>query len=331
MWTRLDDSLHAHPKVLELGGDLAPLGLWALALSHCGAYRTDGHVRRLAAVRLAGSAEQLEQLATSLVRVGLWELHSSGDGWQVHDFLDFNPSRADESERLEELSAKRSQAGQKGAAKRWGGARPADGKTDGKTAFAIGKGDGKPHGNGDSKRSSHADKDAAPWQSDSKGSRAEHGPDPTRPDLPAPLRVAGAAAPLSLSSPPAGGASAGKRAGAKHTSEQIAEKTRVVDAFIACCEATKGIRPKVRHEGEHKAAFELAKTYGAEEACAIVRGAFEREFVVNENTSLRYIASKADTFRGARVAKAGAMTRQIAPASGPRGWCAATAEDPVPQ
>jgi hypothetical protein len=90
-WAKLDDTLHAHPKATDAG--LEAMGLWVLTLSHCGAYLTDGHVRRPIALRTAGSAEVLERLAANLVRVGLWELHPGGDGWQVHDYLEFNPSR----------------------------------------------------------------------------------------------------------------------------------------------------------------------------------------------------------------------------------------------
>jgi hypothetical protein len=50
--------------------------------------------------------------------------------------------------------------------------------------------------------------------------------------------------------------------------------------------------------------FELAKRFGADEACGIVRRAFEHDFVVRENATIRYIASRADTFRGASPRKA---------------------------
>jgi hypothetical protein len=86
-WSKVCDSLHGHPKAMDAG--LEAMGLWVLALSYCGAYLTDGHVKRSAAARLAGG--RLDDLADALVRVGLWELHPTGDGWQIHDYLDFNP------------------------------------------------------------------------------------------------------------------------------------------------------------------------------------------------------------------------------------------------
>jgi hypothetical protein len=154
-WVRLDDTLHSHPKVLDAG--LEALGLWALALSHCGAYLTDGHVRRAAAMRLAGAPDVLERLASTLVRVGLWEVHPSGDGWQVHDFLAYNPSRAEVQSQRSDLSEKRAEAGRKGAASRW---------------HRDGTANAKPHGNG----VANAD------GKDGNCHGPDHGPVPSRPD-----------------------------------------------------------------------------------------------------------------------------------------------------
>jgi len=124
-WSKLDDTLHGHPKALDAG--LEAMGLWTLTLSHCGAYLTDGWVKRAAALRFAGATD-VERLSATLVHVGLWEPHPSGDGWQVHDFLAYNPPAETVRAQRAELSAKRAEAGRKGAAKRW----QTDGKPDGK-------------------------------------------------------------------------------------------------------------------------------------------------------------------------------------------------------
>ena len=113
-WSRIDDTLHGHPKVLD--ADLEAMGLWVLTLSHCAAYLTDGHVKRAAAVRLAGSIDRLEGVASRLVVAGLWEVHPSGDGWQVHDYLDYNPTR----EQVIGERERQREGGRRGAAKRWG-------------------------------------------------------------------------------------------------------------------------------------------------------------------------------------------------------------------
>ena len=113
-WGRVCDTLYSHPKVLD--ADLEAMGLWVLALSYAGAQLTDGHIKRSAAVRLAGDAKRSDRLAARLVSVGLWEPHPSGDGWQMHDYLAFNPSR---EQVLRERDSK-SAAGKATAAKRWG-------------------------------------------------------------------------------------------------------------------------------------------------------------------------------------------------------------------
>lgn len=116
-WSKVGDELHSHPKAVE--ADLEAMGLWVLALSHCGAYLTDGHVKRSAALRIAGDPARLDRLAGDLVRVGLWEPHPSGDGWQIHDYLEFNPSREEVLAARQTLSEKRAEAGRRGAEKRW--------------------------------------------------------------------------------------------------------------------------------------------------------------------------------------------------------------------
>ena len=89
-WAKICDTLHGHPKAADAG--LEAMGLWALALSHCAAYSTNGRVKRTAAARLAGDEATLDRLAAKLVDAGLWEVAPDG-GWLVHDYLEYNPSR----------------------------------------------------------------------------------------------------------------------------------------------------------------------------------------------------------------------------------------------
>jgi hypothetical protein len=137
-WGKVDDTLHGHPKAIDAGHEA--MGLWVEGLSYASAYLTDGHVQRTAGARLAGDEATLERLAARLVRARLWESHPTGDGWQIHDFLQYNPSR---EQVLAERAAKRA-GGRAGAARRW--TKGADGSTHGMTqggshASAIGIGD----------------------------------------------------------------------------------------------------------------------------------------------------------------------------------------------
>jgi hypothetical protein len=105
----------------------------------------------------------------------------------------------------------------------------------------------------------------------------------------------------------------------KHTDEEIAAKQAVIDAFAEAFALVKGLPPKLTHAGDHAAAFVLAKTYG-EEARAIVRRALEDPFCLDKNANLRFIASRADSYRGAR-APTGRV--DVQPGAGPgqrRGW-----------
>lgn len=114
-WARMDDGFDDHPKVLALLDEehgLAAIGLWTLVWTY--AHRTTrkrgktpGLIPASLPRRYAGPAGR--ELAALLVKVGLWDV--LGDGWQIHDFGDYLPT--------EETSAKRAEAGRRGAARRW--------------------------------------------------------------------------------------------------------------------------------------------------------------------------------------------------------------------
>lgn len=85
-WVKIDDQFSDHPKVIEAG----PLAecLFVRGLTYAARYLTDGfvpasHLRRM------GDMDAIEE-AGQLVAVGLW--HEAGGGYQIHDYLDYNPS-----------------------------------------------------------------------------------------------------------------------------------------------------------------------------------------------------------------------------------------------
>ena len=82
-WVRLDDGFYDNPKVLRAGD--AAIGLYARALSYCGRHLTDGFVP-------TEFVRHLSAVADRLVRAKLWE--RVPDGFRVHDYLAYNPSRA---------------------------------------------------------------------------------------------------------------------------------------------------------------------------------------------------------------------------------------------
>jgi hypothetical protein len=93
-WVKYDDQFPDHPKLAALG-DLGPLAGWlhVAATCYCSRHLTDGFLPSGALSRLATFPRRVQasDLAAALVRVGLWE--QAEDGYRVHDYLDYNPSR----------------------------------------------------------------------------------------------------------------------------------------------------------------------------------------------------------------------------------------------
>lgn len=94
-WSRFDDGLDEHRKVEaliesnELRG-LAAVGLWTLSITSSNRRLTDGEVSTAALRKLA--PRHGAGLAGELVEVRLYDL--PGAVHVVHDYLDYNPSRA---------------------------------------------------------------------------------------------------------------------------------------------------------------------------------------------------------------------------------------------
>ena len=82
-WFRVDDSFHSHPKVIAAGNEA--VGLYVRCGAYAAQHLTDGHVPE-SVVLLYGSTK----LADKLVQAKLWRRVRGG--WQMPDFLDYNPS-----------------------------------------------------------------------------------------------------------------------------------------------------------------------------------------------------------------------------------------------
>jgi hypothetical protein len=116
-WFKLDDQFPDHPKVVAAGADAA----WLFVAAGCYAakHATDGRVPKTMLLRLTDQKNP-QKLTARLIEVGLF--HDRGDEIEVHDFLDYNPSKAETEARRD---AKRI-AGAKGAAIRWHGSVPSE-------------------------------------------------------------------------------------------------------------------------------------------------------------------------------------------------------------
>ena len=97
MWTRLDDALLDHQK-LYVAGDLVGkngpaivLGFYAVGLMWTNKHLTNGHLPQVVVKRFQHVEHPLV-IADALVQAGLWD--RTDDGYQIHDFNDFNPTAA---------------------------------------------------------------------------------------------------------------------------------------------------------------------------------------------------------------------------------------------
>jgi len=128
VWAKIDDQFTDHEKVVGLS--LAAKGLWLCGLVYSARRLTDGFVSEDVVARECYNAESdsltWPELSNELVNAGLWE--RADRGFQIHDYLEYNPSKAQVQAERTTLSEKRAAAGKAGAAARW----QADGNSYGK-------------------------------------------------------------------------------------------------------------------------------------------------------------------------------------------------------
>jgi hypothetical protein len=106
-WVKLDDAFTDHPKLAPLSN--RAFRLHVAALCYCARHLTDGYLSaaqaraldraNVAADRASsngrghahGSLPASSVVEGQLRDAGLWE--ADGDGWRIHDYLRYNPSR----------------------------------------------------------------------------------------------------------------------------------------------------------------------------------------------------------------------------------------------
>lgn len=112
-WFRLDDGWLRHPKMRAAG--LHGRALWLAMGTYAAGQETDGYIPGDMLPSLAAEAGVKGTVVRTLVEVGL--VHATPDGgWLLHDWFDYQPSRAD----IAASRAKKAAAGRKGARQRWG-------------------------------------------------------------------------------------------------------------------------------------------------------------------------------------------------------------------
>ena len=126
MWFKVDDSFFSNPKTAMLSDGAT--ALWLRSGSWSAQQLTDGFIPARMVPMFRGSDDSVRELCD----VGLWERDDERDGYWFHDWSDYQP----DGEEVDALRRKRSEAGKRGADRRWKrktvDENGKNGKTDGK-------------------------------------------------------------------------------------------------------------------------------------------------------------------------------------------------------
>ncbi len=123
-WVKIDDEFPDHKKVASLSNDA--FCLHVTAMCWVAKWQTDGKLPSKLLGKLGWRCQDPASAAAELVMANVWE--TTPEGWEIHDFLEYNPSKA----QVEELAETRSTAGKAGAMARWQNHSKPNGKTHGK-------------------------------------------------------------------------------------------------------------------------------------------------------------------------------------------------------
>jgi hypothetical protein len=115
-WVNLDDQMPEHPKVVQLSD--AAFRLHISAICYCNRYLTDGVVSASIVRRLVPNFRKSS--LSELLQLRVWFSTADGDGYEIHDYLQWNSSKAEVQAHKERISKVRSEAGRRGAEARWG-------------------------------------------------------------------------------------------------------------------------------------------------------------------------------------------------------------------
>jgi len=92
-WIKLDDQWMDHPKIIKAGRDARDM--WLASITWCAKHLTDGYFPAELLPSLAVTAgvdvANCLTLASSLLDACLWD--STDNGYMVHDYLDYNPTK----------------------------------------------------------------------------------------------------------------------------------------------------------------------------------------------------------------------------------------------
>lgn len=88
-WAKVDDGFIDDLKVGGLSW--AARGVWVTGLAWCARKLSDGRI----SIKAAALMEFPQELIDELVAAHMWDLAADGNGWVVHNYLNYNPSKAE--------------------------------------------------------------------------------------------------------------------------------------------------------------------------------------------------------------------------------------------
>lgn len=98
-WTKLDDGLHSHPKIRKAWREPRAVGLHLLAINYATCHELDGKISPEFVEDYLPDAGERERVVAQLEACGLWD--RNGVGWEIHDFLQYQPSKQSLREKRE--------------------------------------------------------------------------------------------------------------------------------------------------------------------------------------------------------------------------------------
>lgn len=99
-WARIDDGFVDHPKILRIWNRCpGAVGLHVRAIAYCAKHLTDGFIPEVAVETLSPNQEAREEQVDALITEGAWYRDEGGETFVVHDFLDYQPTRDEVTDR----------------------------------------------------------------------------------------------------------------------------------------------------------------------------------------------------------------------------------------
>jgi hypothetical protein len=114
-WVRLDDAIWRNRKIRKAWKEPRAVGLYILAIAVANDEANDGWVDPDWVEMMIPNKAERNRVVDLLVSLGMWS--EFGDGWQIHDYLDYQPSSA----KVEEIREARRLAGALGGKARANG------------------------------------------------------------------------------------------------------------------------------------------------------------------------------------------------------------------